>query len=467
MEAITYARAHHDRFLAELKDFVRIPSVSTQAKHKEDMEEAAGWLRDKLTEAGFPEASVMRTGGHPVVFAEWSEAGAEAPTVLIYGHYDVQPPDPLELWETPPFEPTMVGDDLFARGASDDKGQLYTHVKAAEAWRESRGAPPINLKCVFEGEEESGSPNLELFIREHQDLLSADVALVSDTGFIGKDAPSIVYGLRGLAYLEIEVTGPDHDLHSGTYGGAVLNPLNGLCRLVAQLQHEDGRILIPGFYDNVVELADEERAELAEVPFDRDTWLEETGVPTDWGEPDYSILERTSARPTLDLNGMWGGYTEPGAKTVLPSKAFAKLSMRLVPDQDPERIAELASEHIKSLAPPALRVEVRPLHGGEPAVVDRESPMMEAASKAYEEAFGTRPVLVRRGGSIPVVAKMQSILGIETILMGFGLPDDRLHSPNEKFHIPNFYRGIETSIHFMGLLSERLGDERLGKERLG
>ena len=456
MEAITYARAHRDRFLDELKDFVRIPSVSTQAKHGADMEEAAGWLRDRLLEAGFPGVEVMPTEGHPVVYAEWSEAGPGAPTVLIYGHYDVQPPDPLELWKTPPFEPTLVGDDLFGRGASDDKGQLYTHVKAAEAWKETRGAPPINLKCIFEGEEECGSPNLEAFIREHQDLLSADVALVSDTGFVGMGVPSIVYGLRGLAYLEIEVTGPDHDLHSGTYGGAVHNPINGLCRLVARLQDEDGRILIPGFYDNVVELPDEERAELAEVPFDRETWLEETGVPTDWGEDEYSILERVSARPTLDLNGIWGGYTEPGAKTVLPSKAFAKLSMRLVPDQDPERIAEVAADHIESLAPPALRVDVRPLHGGKPAVVDRDSPAMAAASRAYEAGFGVEPVLVRRGGSIPVVAEIQSILGMETILMGFGLPDDRLHSPNEKFHVPNFYRGIETSIHLMELLNEGL-----------
>jgi acetylornithine deacetylase/succinyl-diaminopimelate desuccinylase-like protein len=462
VEAITYAQAHRERFLEELKDFVRIPSVGTQAKHDKDVEEAAGWLRDRLSEAGFPKAEVMPTEGHPIVFAEWSEAGGNKPTVLIYGHYDVQPPDPLDLWKTPPFEPTVKGNDLFARGASDDKGQLYAHVKAVEAWKETRGAPPINVKCIFEGEEESGSPSLEPFIREHQDLLSADVSLISDTGFIGKDVPSIVYGLRGLAYLEIEVTGPDHDLHSGTYGGAVLNPINALCRLVAQLQSEDGRIRIPGFYDHVIELPDEERAELGEVPFDREAWLEETGVPTDWGEAEYSILERVSARPTLDLNGIWGGYTEPGAKTVLPSKAFAKLSMRLVPDQDPDRIAELAAEHIRSLAPPAVHVDVSALHGGEPALVDRESPMMEAASRAYEEGFGLKPVLVRRGGSIPVVAKMQSILGIETILMGFGLPDDRLHSPNEKFHIPNYYQGIETSIHFMDLLSELLREEQSG-----
>ncbi len=454
MEAIAYARTHREAFLKELKVFLRIPSVSTQAKHKSDVEQAAGWLRDKLLEAGFSSADVMPTSGHPIVYAAWTEAGPDAPTILIYGHYDVQPPDPLDLWETPPFEPTMQGDDLFARGASDDKGQLYTHVKAVEAFSQTRGRLPVNVKCIFEGEEESGSPNLEPFIREHQDLLKADVAVISDTGFIAKGTPSIVYGLRGLTYLEAEVTGPDHDLHSGIYGGAVLNPINALCGIVAQLQDEDGRITVPGFYDHVRELSEDERAELAEVPFDRQEWLEEAGVTTDWGEPDYTVFERTAIRPTLDVNGIWGGYTEPGAKTVLPSKAFAKISMRLVPDQDPARIADLVGARIGELAPEGVEVEVRALHGAQPAMVERDSPVMEAASRAYEKAFGKAPLLVRRGGSIPVVADMQAILGIETVLMGFGLPDDRLHSPNEKFHVPNFYQGIETSIHFMSLLSD-------------
>jgi len=454
VEALEYARSHRDSFLKELEAFLRIPSVSTQDEHKSDIERAAAWLRDRMVKAGFSEAEVMPTSGHPVVYGAWTEADAEAPTILIYGHYDVQPPDPVDLWETPPFEPTVVGEDVFARGVSDDKGQLYTHVKAVEAFIESQGGLPVNVKCIFEGEEECGSPSLEPFIREHQDLLAADVAVISDTGFVREGVPSIVYGLRGLAYLEVEITGPDHDLHSGLYGGAVLNPINALCTIVDQLQDESGRITVPGFYDHVQEFSAEERAELADVPFDRQAWLEEAGVKTDWGEPDYTIVERTTARPTLDVNGIWGGYTEPGAKTVLPSKAFAKISMRLVPDQDPDRIAELVGGYIEELAPRAVDVEVRPLHGGEPAIVDRDSPMMEAASKAYAEAFGKAPLLVRRGGSIPVVAKFQSILGIETILMGFGLPDDRLHSPNEKFHLPNFYRGIETSIHFMSLLSE-------------
>jgi acetylornithine deacetylase/succinyl-diaminopimelate desuccinylase-like protein len=454
VEALEYARSHRDSFLKELEAFLRIPSVSTQDEHKSDIERAAAWLRDRMVKAGFSEAEVMPTSGHPVVYGAWTEADAEAPTILIYGHYDVQPPDPVDLWETPPFEPTVVGEDVFARGASDDKGQLYTHVKAVEAFIESQGGLPVNVKCIFEGEEECGSPSLEPFIHEHQDLLAADVAVISDTGFVREGVPSIVYGLRGLAYLEVEITGPDHDLHSGLYGGAVLNPINALCTIVDQLQDESGRITVPGFYDHVQEFSAEERAELADVPFDRQAWLEEAGVKTDWGEPDYTIVERTTARPTLDVNGIWAGYTEPGAKTVLPSKAFAKISMRLVPDQDPDRIAELVGGYIEELAPRAVDVEVRPLHGGKPAIVDRDSPMMEAASKAYAEAFGKAPLLVRRGGSIPVVAKFQSILGIETILMGFGLPDDRLHSPNEKFHLPNFYRGIETSIHFMSLLSE-------------
>jgi acetylornithine deacetylase/succinyl-diaminopimelate desuccinylase-like protein len=454
VEAIDYARLHHDRFLGELEEFLSIPSVSTQAKHQPDVDRAATWLRDKLLAAGLSKAAVMPTSGHPIVYGEWMNARPDAPVVLIYGHYDVQPPDPLDLWDTPPFEPTVVGDDIFARGASDDKGQLYAHVKALEAFSETRGGPPVNVKYLFEGEEECGSPSLEPFVHQHQDLLTADVAVISDTGILDKETPSMVYGLRGLAYVEVEVTGPDHDLHSGLYGGAVHNPINALCAMIAKLHDEDGRIAIPGFYDNVLELSDQERAELSAVPFARSTWLEEAGVRTGWGEPDYSIIERTTARPTLDVNGIWGGYIEPGSKTVLPSKAFAKISMRLVPDQDPTRIASLIREHLSTIAPQAVDVEVRVLGGGEPAIVDRHSPAMRAASRAYALAFGKEPVLVRRGGSIPVVATFQKLLGMETVLMGFGLPDDRLHSPNERFHLPNFYRGIETIIHFMEFLGE-------------
>lgn len=453
MEALTYAQTHRRKYLEELQQFLSIPSVSTQAEHKPDIERAAAWLRDKLEAAGFPRVEIMPTSGHPVVYAEW--LGAEdAPTVLVYGHYDVQPPDPLDLWDTPPFEPTVLDDDIFARGASDDKGQLYTHVKAVEAFNETTGRPPVNLKCIFEGEEESGSPNLEPFIRDHTDLLASDVAVISDTGILGKQTPSIVYGLRGLAYVEVEVTGPDHDLHSGGYGGAVHNPINALCAMIAQLQDEDGRITIPGFYDNVRELSAEERADLAEVPFEREAWLQETGVSSDWGEPAYTIFERTSIRPTLDVNGIWGGYIQPGAKTVLPSKAFAKISMRLVPDQRSAEITQKFRDYLAEIAPPTVDVVVRSMHGGEPAVVHRDSPAMRAAFQAYAEVFGKEPVFTLRGGTIPVVSTFQKLLGIETVLMGFGLPDDRLHSPNEKFHLPNFYKGIETVIRFMSFLGQ-------------
>jgi len=453
VKALEYAQANQDRFLAELTEFLRIPSVSTQPEHKPDIERAAAWLRDKLLAAGFPRAEVMSTPGHPVVYAEWLAAGPEAPTILIYGHYDVQPPDPLELWDTPPFEPTIVGDDLFARGASDDKGQLYVHVKAVEAFKETVGAPPVNVKCMFEGEEESGGPSLEPFIREHAGLLAADVAVISDTHILGQDLPSIVYALRGIAYVEVEVTGPDHDLHSGIYGGAVHNPINALCAMIARLHDEDGHITIPGFYDKVRELDAGERAELAKAPFERKAWLHGAGVRADWGEPAYTIVERTASRPTLDVNGIWGGYIQPGTKTVLPSKAFAKISMRLVPDQEPAEIMQLIRRYLAEIAPPAVSVEVRDLHSGEGAIVRRDSPAMRAAFRAYAEAFGKEPVFVREGGSIPVVATFRQVLGIETILMGFGLPDDRLHSPNEKFHLPNFYKGIETSIRFMSLLA--------------
>jgi acetylornithine deacetylase/succinyl-diaminopimelate desuccinylase-like protein len=452
VKALEYVRSNRDRFLAELKEFLSIPSISTQPEHAPDIKRAAAWLQDKLLLAGFPRVDVMPTQGHPVVYAEWLAAGPGAPTILVYGHYDVQPPDPLDQWNTPPFEPTIVGDDIFARGAADDKGQLYTHVKAAEAFKNEDGVPPVNIKCIFEGEEETGSPSLEPFIREHADLLSADVAVISDTHILGKDIPSIVYALRGLAYVEVEMTGPDHDLHSGIYGGAVHNPINALCAMIAKLQDENGHITIPGFYDAVQELSPEERAELAKIPFEREEWLREAGVRSDWGEPTYTIVERTAARPTLDVNGIWGGYIEPGAKTVLPSKAFAKISMRLVPDQKSAEITQLIQNYLTEIAPPTVNVEVRSLHGGEGAIVRRDSPAMRAAFQAYAEAFGKEPIFVREGGSIPVVATFQDVLGIETILMGFGLPDDRLHSPNEKFHLPNFYKGIETVIRFIELL---------------
>ncbi|MDY0018895.1 MAG: dipeptidase [Anaerolineae bacterium] len=454
MKALEYAQENREKFLSELKAFLSIPSVSTQAQHRPDMLQAAGWLREHLLAAGFPKAEVMPTPGHPVVYAEWMAAGSDAPTVLIYGHYDVQPAEPFELWRTPPFEPTVVGDNLFGRGTADDKGQLYIHVKAMEAFKETAGAPPVNVKCLFEGEEESGSINLDAFIEDHKELLASDVAVISDSGILAKDLPAIVYALRGLAYIEVTLTGPAGDLHSGGYGGAVQNPINALCAMIASLQDRDGRITIPGFYDKVLALSTEERAELAKVPFDREAWLEEAGVKQEWGEPEYTISERVSARPTLDVNGVWGGYTEPGAKTVLPSKASAKISMRLVPDQKPREITALVIEHLKAITPPTMSIEIKDLQGGDAAIVRRDSPAMQAAFYAYAQGFGREPVFMREGGSIPVVATFQKVLGIETILMGFGLPDDNLHAPNEKFYLPNFYKGIETVIHFFEKLRE-------------
>jgi acetylornithine deacetylase/succinyl-diaminopimelate desuccinylase-like protein len=460
MDAIEYARAHRIQFIEELVEFLRIPSVSAQPEHEQDIERAAHWLCHKLTSAGFPSANVVPSGGHPIVVGEWLAAGPQAPTLLIYGHYDVQPPDPLEQWHTAPFGPRIVGEDVFARGASDDKGQAYVYVKAIEAFSKTRGAPPVNVKCVFEGEEEIGSSHLEPFLRQHAGELAADVAAVSDTHILGKDLPCIVYALRGIACVELEVTGPDHDLHSGIYGGAVHNPLNGLCRIVSRLHDDQGRVAIPGFYDRVRPLDAEERASLGRVPFDRAAWCAEAGVSAEWGESGYSIVERTSARPTLDLNGIWGGYTGVGAKTVLPSKAFAKLSMRLVPEQDPSEVVELLRAYLTEITPPELSLALKTLHSGDGAVVARDSPALQAAARAYAQGFGKSPVFVREGGSIPVVAMFKKVLGLDTVLMGFGLPDDRLHSPNEKFHLPNFAKGIETVIHFMSHLSETEGVRR-------
>ncbi len=454
MEALNFARPRHATFLSELIQFLSIPSVSTQPEYKPMMIKAANWLRDQLSAAGFPRVEIMPTPGHPIVYAEWLPAGPSAPTILIYGHYDVQPPDPVELWRTPPFQPTVVGSDLFARGAADDKGQLFIHIKAVEAFKETAGAPPINIKCIFEGEEEMSSPNLDPFIRQNKELLAADVAVISDSHILSKDTPAILYGLRGISHVEVEVSGPAGDLHSGSYGGAVHNPIHALASMIAGLHDADGRIAIPGFYDRVRPLGADERADLAQVPFERAEWLREAGVKSDWGEAEYTIIERTTVRPTLDVNGIWGGYIQPGSKTVLPSKASAKISMRLVPDQEPGEIADLIQDHLQAIAPPTVSVAVQKLHGGSPVIVSRDSSAIKAAFRAYTDAFGAEPVFMREGGSIPVVASFQEELGIETVLMGFGLPDDNLHAPNEKMHLPNLYRGIETVIRFFKYLSE-------------
>jgi acetylornithine deacetylase/succinyl-diaminopimelate desuccinylase-like protein len=451
--ALAYAHKHQDRFLEELKALLRIPSISTLPDHADDIRRAAEWLADHMRAIGLEHVRVDPTAGHPVVVADWLHAPGR-PTVLIYGHYDVQPVDPLDLWISDPFDPQVRDGNLYARGASDDKGPFFAHLKALEAYLRAAGTLPLNVKVLCEGEEEIGSAHLDAYVYAHAADLAADVVLISDTTILGPDQPSIVYGLRGLCYMEVEVTGPDHDLHSGQYGGAVHNPLQALCEMIAALHDAEGRVTLPGFYDKVRPLSNEERAEIARLPFDEERLKRETGVPAGWGEAGYTIAERIGARPTLEVNGVIGGWTGPGSKTVIPARALAKISMRLVADQDPDEIDRLFREHIQRIAPDTVRVAVRSLAHGAPALVDRHHPAMEAAARAYEAGFGARPVFTREGGSIPIVATFQKALGAPSVLMGLGLPDDRFHSPNEKFALANFYRGIATIIHFHSLLAE-------------
>ncbi|HBY95735.1 MAG TPA: dipeptidase [Chloroflexi bacterium] len=449
MTALESAALNYQKDVTDLVEFLRIPSISTLPEHRPDMQRAAEWLAERLRRLGMDGVAIYPTAGHPVVYGEWSQAGPAAPTLLVYGHYDVQPVDPLDLWKSPPFEPTIVGDNLYARGAADDKGQLFIHLAAAQALIHRSGNLPVNIKYLFEGEEEIGSPHLDEFIDSHADLLAADVAVISDSHILGPDQPAIVYALRGLAYIEVHVYGPSRDLHSGIYGGAVHNPIQALCELIASLHDAEARVIIPGFYSKVRPLEPDERADLARIPFSTDQWLEETGVPAPYGEPDYTIVERTSARPTLEINGIWGGFTGAGGKTVIPAGAHAKISMRLVPDQEPQEIADLVAAHLKAIAPPTVRVEISELHHGDGAIIPRDIPAMQAARAAYRAAFGADPVFMREGGSIPVVATFQKILAIPTVMLGFGLPDDNLHSPNEKFNLQNFRRGVATVIHFL------------------
>ncbi|MCB8922151.1 MAG: dipeptidase [Ardenticatenaceae bacterium] len=448
-DPITFAKENQGRYLDELKAFLRIPSVSTQPQHDGDTAVAAQWFADALTEAGMENVRLIKTPKHPLVYADWLHAGADAPTVLIYGHYDVQPAEPFDLWETPPFEPTVKDDYLYARGAADDKGQVYIHVKAVEAYLQTNGRLPINVKFIVEGEEESGGASLSAFIPQNKELLAADIALVSDTAILSPNQPAIVYGLRGMCYVLMDLTGPGRDLHSGSFGGGINNPLNVLGHIIAGLKDEQGHVLIPGFYDRVRPLSDEERALLAQLPLDESAWLAETGAPEAWGEPDYTLVERLGARPTLDVHGIIGGYTGPGGKTVLPSTVHAKISMRLVPDQNPAEIRQLFEEYVRSLVPPSIKVTFQSGHGAPASITDYHIPAMQAARVAYKEAFGKEPVLMREGGSIPVVGEFQQHLGIETVLMGFGLPTDKIHAPNERYYLPNFYRGIKTSIRFL------------------
>jgi acetylornithine deacetylase/succinyl-diaminopimelate desuccinylase-like protein len=437
-----YIDKHKDRFLAELFELLRIPSVSADAAFKHDVRKAAEFMQEKLTNAGVDFAEICETVGHPIVYAE-KIIDPTLPTVLVYGHYDVQPADPYELWDSPPFEPVVKNDRIYARGACDDKGQIYMHVKAFEAMV-ATNTLVCNVKMMFEGEEEVGSENLGIFVRENREKLAADVIVISDTSIIANDIPSVEAGLRGLTYMEVEVTGPNRDLHSGVYGGAVANPINVLTKMIASMHDDDGRITIPGFYEGVEELKATERAELAKAPFDLETYKQDLDIADVLGEKGYSTVERASIRPTLDVNGIWGGYTGEGSKTVLPSKAYAKISMRLVPGQDWENIAELFTRHFIAIAPASVKVKVTKHHGGQPYVTPMDSVGFKAASLAMEESWGIKPVMTRGGGSIPIVALFEKELGLKSILMGFGLDSDAIHSPNEHYGLFNFYKGIET-----------------------
>ncbi|AVR45189.1 dipeptidase [Christiangramia fulva] len=453
-----YLGKNRERFLDELIQLLKIPSISADPAFKKDMLTAAEAVKKSLLDAGCDLVEVCETPGHPVVFAEKIK-DKDLPTVLVYGHYDVQPPDPLDLWDSPPFEPVIKKTKIhpegaiFARGACDDKGQMFMHVKAME-YMTQNDVLPCNVKFMIEGEEEVGSAHLDWFIKENKDRLSNDVILISDTGMISREAPSITTGLRGLSYVEVEVTGPNRDLHSGLYGGAVANPLNILSQMIASLTDENNHITIPGFYDKVEQLSDEERSKMAEAPFNLEEYKKKLDIEDVYGEKGYSTLERGSIRPTLDVNGMWGGYIGEGAKTVLPSKAHAKISMRLVPDQDWKEITELFKKHFESIAPKSVKVEVKPHHGGFPYVTPINTIGYQAASKAYEQTFGKTPIPQRSGGSIPIVTLFEKELKSKIILMGFGLDTDAIHSPNEHFGVWNYLKGIETIPWFYKYFTE-------------
>ncbi|MGF1923116.1 MAG: dipeptidase [Bacteroidia bacterium] len=437
-----YVEDNKQRFLEELFELLRFPSVSADPKYKDDVLNTADFVAQKLKDAGADQVEICETAGYPIVYGE-KIIDPALPTVLIYGHYDVQPPDPLELWKTPPFEPTVRDGKIYARGACDDKGQFYMHVKSFELMMKTNSLA-CNVKFMIEGEEEVGSANLGIFVNANTDRLKADVVLISDTSMISMENPSIETGLRGLAYMEVEVVGPNRDLHSGVYGGAVANPATILCKMIASLHDENNHITIPGFYDKVIELTEEEKTALNSAPFDLTEYKEDLDIASEWGENGYSTLERTGTRPTLEVNGIWSGYTGEGAKTVLPSKANAKISMRLVPNQSSEEISEIFTKHFESIAPNYVKVKVSTHHGGEPVVTPTNSVAYKAAERAIEESFGKKPIPTRGGGSIPIVALFEDVLGIKSVLFGFGLDSDALHSPNEKFDIYNYYKGIET-----------------------
>jgi acetylornithine deacetylase/succinyl-diaminopimelate desuccinylase-like protein len=443
MPATDFLQRNRDQHLDELKDWLRIPSVSAKSEHKADTARAAEWLAERMREAGLQTVEVIPTEGHPVVLGEWRGAPEGAPTLLIYGHYDVQPPEPLDEWTTAPFEPEVRDGNLYARGSVDDKGQVYLHVKAVQAMLADGGTLPVNVVFCVEGEEEIGSPNLAGFLKANVQRLACDTVVISDTTMFAPGLPSITTGLRGLAYMEIRVQGPSTDLHSGAYGGAVVNPANALARIIAQLHDERGRVNIPGFYDRVRELTAEQRQAIAALPFEEENLRKEVGAPRLGGEEGFGPLERIWARPTLDVNGMLSGYTGEGAKTVLPARAMAKVSMRLVPDQDYHEVERLFIDHVSSLAPEGVTVEVLALHGGQPWMAEGGGPVFDAAARALEQAWGRKPVFIREGGSIPIVQAFQETLGAPVLMIGFGLPGENAHAPNEWMSVENFQKGAE------------------------
>ncbi len=461
MSVKQYIQDNQEKFLNELLDLLRIPSVSADPKFKDDVFAAAEFVRESLEKAGADKVEVCQTAGYPIVYGE-KIMDPSLPTVLVYGHYDVQPADPYELWDSPPFEPVIKKTPrhpegaIFARGSADDKGQFYMHVKAFEAMMANKDLP-CNIKFMIEGEEEVGSEHLDIFVKENKEKLKADVVLVSDTHMISLENPSVTVGLRGLAYMQVEVTGSNRDLHSGTYGGAVANPINILCKMIASLQDENNHITIPGFYDKVEEYSAAYRKALNDAPFDLEAYKKELDINDVHGEAGYSTIERVGIRPTLDVNGIWGGYTGEGAKTVLPSKAYAKISMRLVPNQDHKEIAKLFEAHFKAIAPDSVKVKVTPHHGGQAAVVSTDTPGYRAADLAIQEAFGKKAIPTREGGSIPICSLFQQELGLDPILLGFGLDTDALHSPNEHYGVKNYYMGIETIALFFKYFKEEAG----------
>ena len=446
-KAITYFRQNKDQFLGDLQALLKIPSVSTDTARKDDVRHAAEWIVAQLKSIGIEHVNIFPTPVHPIIYGDYLKAGKNVPTVLVYGHYDVQPAEPLELWHSDPFEPVIKEGNLYARGASDMKGQLLASLKAIQSIM-VQGPFPVNLKFLFEGEEEIGSPNLRNFIEKNKEMLASDVALNPDTGIIDVDLPTIVYGLRGLAYFELRVYGPDHDLHSGVYGGVVQNPADALCALVGGLHDKDGKVTLDGFYDRVRSISDGERAELARLPMDDAFYLKQTGSPAIWGEKGFTSTERIGARPTLDVNGLYSGFTGEGSKTIIPAWAMAKISSRLVPDQDPEEVRQQLLAYLEKNAPKTVRWELSYLSGAPACLVDRNHPACKALARAMEEVWGKRPVFQREGGSVPVATDMQEVLKIDSVLTGFGLPDDNIHAPNEKLNLTAWTRGVETLIRF-------------------